>query len=170
MPGKLFGQEDVRETPATDLVQSNFNSIDFLVSGNVVNLGNKTAWWSCEGINFVPVDPTDAWNYATTAGYVQANEASVTFSCPVFLPNRVIIREVIVYGNISDENWILRRSALNGGASSNISDFTAINSSDATLTNNTVDNLNYGYRITTTSLDNGDRIYGVVIAYTTDYD
>lgn len=147
LPNKLFGQSDVRETEIAE---------------------TQTKYWTCTGHNFVTETPTlKDYTYALVRGFVRADENNVSFVAPVFLPHGATITAVIVYGNTSAESYILRRTFLSSDTSSDVASGSVnFNTENTVLTNPIVDNANYAYRIFTTSLDNGDEIFGVRITYT----
>jgi len=86
----------------------------------------------------------------------------VVFS-PVELPNGITITEVIVYGAISGETWTFNRADFDNNITSQAT--AVIGTEDTSITNPIVDNENYQYFLTTTSLDNGDIINGARITY-----
>jgi len=147
LPGAIFGQSDVRETEIAE---------------------TKTKYWTCTGHNFVTETPTlKAYTYSLVSGFVRADENTVSFVAPIFLPHGATITAIIVHGSVSDESYILRRTLISSNVSSNVaSGFVNFNTENTTLVNSIVDNANYAYRVYTTSLDNGDQIYGVKITYT----
>jgi len=149
---------------------ASFNSSDFTVSSGAVSLKSKTSYWSCAGVHFRPLYPDvndvaiggDDGGFGATAGVSGPN-------VHVDLPQGAVITQCICYGNVGteDETWDLRRVNATGTHSSMAT--AAFNTADSSITNGTIDNSTYGYFIQSSSLTAGDRIYGAMITYTTDY-
>ena len=98
---------------------------------------------------------------------VVASTNGITFILPIELPNGITITSCVVEGNAAAtaESWTLNKVDFVGG---NAAMATAlIGTADTTITNAIIDNQNFSYGITTTSLDTNDTIYGVKIIYTT---
>lgn len=151
LPGGLFGQEDVRETPV---------------------LVNKISYWSCNGCQFHASMPdTDDISYNAGEGWVGATGNGIYFLAPVNLPHNAVVIAVAVYGDASAtaESWVLYRQKPNGDSSVLMASAN-IGTEDTSIANPTIDNGTYEYFIATTTLDAGDVIYGARIKYTTDYD
>ena len=147
---ELFRQRDVRETETSTSA----------VTG--------TLYWSCSGCNFIPLNPdVNDVSYSQASSYVQADADNISFVAPVFLPHGAVVTSVIVYGNAgaSAETWILSRATLNSSIVATMATNT-INSSDSTITDATIINNTRSYFLQTSSLDTGDRIFGVRIIYT----
>ena len=173
--GGLFGQNDVRETPASSSSANAFifNTTDFLDDAGNVSLKNKTSYWSCPGQNFKAVNPdTDTIHYGTTAPSAVSDATGVTFVAPVFIPHNAIITSVKVFGNqagsADDETWTLKRFQLSGAEGTMAT--ANLNTADTTISNATINNSTHVYYLITSSLDSTDQINGAIIAYTTDYD
>ncbi len=170
--GGLFLRSDVRTTNAGGIVQSNFNTTDFDVISGVVDLKNKTSFWSCPGQNFSGNNPDiDDIVYATTNSDVTATGGGDPLVAPVFLPQGAVVTSAIVYGNAgtNDETWTLHRATLTTGAGSTMAS-ASVNSADSTISSATIDNNTFCYFIRTTPLTATDEIFGARITYTTDYD
>lgn len=89
------------------------------------------------------------------------------FCSPVSLPNGAVVTKCVVYGNAGTANssWRLDRATLASSSSSNMA--TAfVGTEDTTITNPTIDNSTYVYRIWVYDLVNTDVIYGARITYT----
>ena len=151
---------------------ASFNSSDFTVSTGAVSLKNKTSYWSCLGTNFHGGAPSEDLIAYVAGGTVTAQADSISFLAPVSLPQGAVVTAVIVYGNAgaTDETWEFRRLTIaDPGGSAVTLAYTNIETEDTSV-NATINNSVYSYHLTTSSLDNGDAIYGARITYTTDYD
>jgi len=132
------------------------------------NYPGKIRYWSCNGYNFNTRyhQAANMDDYTINNGTLIVDEDSVVCSAPVTgIPNGAIVTGAIVYGNISDESWYLRRIVLSTAAVTDMANAN-INTEDTTITTPTIDNITYGYYFETTTLDNGDQIYGARITYT----
>lgn len=177
--GKLFGQEDVRETETIDVKQENYNLNEFLIANNIVSLSTKTSYLSIPAAAFTVSEPyTKAHKIDTPAvnsiHSINIDSGTGIVMAPVQLPHNAIITACVVYGNVafSSETWTLYRIDLNSPTS-----FTALatatgNTEDTSISTATVDNQSYMYMIETTVLDAipEDQVYGARITYTTKYD
>ena len=142
IPGGLFGQDDVRETAVA-------------VEG--------TIYWSCSGGIFTASSP-DTNDVVNAGSKITMSGSTIILSAPVFLPHGAVITAVICYGSETDESWYLRRGASNGTYTEmGTANF---NTEDTTITTPTVNNIDYNYFLSTTSLDATDEIYGAKITYT----
>ena len=175
----LFGQEDVRETPSTNLLQANFDSNDFDVTDGFVSLKNKTSYWSCTGKSFVPKesasdslyikgDDTALLEVGLGTGTVNAT-TSCLFSKSVDLPQGAIITGVVVYGTDAAETWTLRRIVLGTPLTTVDMATASINTEDTSITSATIDNSSYCYELATSSFETADDLIAARIKYTTDY-
>ena len=167
-----LGQRDVRETSQSNVVTENFNTTDFLVASNIVNLKNKTSYWSCSATAFHALLPdVDDIHYGMNTGDLTADAAinNDTLQAPVNLPNGAVITGVIVYGSDGTNAVSLFRKTLNAAGSTLEMASTSINTEDTTISNATVDNSTYGYFLEVEH-GNADVLYGARVTYTTDYD
>lgn len=149
IPGKLFGQEDVRETPTTEAATG-------------------TKYWSCLGVQFqIGIPKFDDASYKPTGGDVQADQVGVFFYAPVSLPQGAVVTGVIVYGDAAAgaENWTMVRVTLTDITAATMATAN-INTEDSTISNDTIDNQTYGYFIKTSTLDTNDNIFGARVTYT----
>lgn len=167
IPGKILGQSDVRETPTDKLLQGNFNSTDFTVTEGVVTLATKTSYWTCPGTNFVAELSSVDLNIYRGWGASEMGEDNLSMLAPIFLPHGAVITAVQVYGNAgaAAETWEMFRANQSGTQTTMAT--ANIGTGDTSITDDTVDNENYFYFFTTSSLDTGDTIYGAKITYTT---
>lgn len=131
---------------------------------------NKTSYWSCAGVDFIPKNPdTDSIHYINQV--VEADETGRSFYAPIFLPHGAIITAVKVFGNdpgAVDESWTLYRNAFVDGVTSSMA-AANINTEDTSISYATIDNNNYSYAFRTSTLDDGDEVWGARIKYTTNY-
>lgn len=175
IPGALFEQTDVRETPSDKMVQANFNTTDFNVDANgIVNLKNKTSYWSCAGYNFVSDNATATGN--NKFGYLSIDAAATTAMTRVTLPHGAIVTRIDSYSENADpDNYTIEliRSPL-GTLNSNdvMGSATGITDdlNDTSITNATIDNNTYIYFIVLSGMDANFTIHGAKVTYTTDYD
>ncbi len=142
LPGGLFGQDDVRET-ATVTVGTSYLSINpaQFTTGNPdvndINLGANSMAMTGNGIRCL---------------------------AHINLPHNAIVTGCIVYGSISNETWeLIRADPQIGRTTMATANF---NSEDTSISNATIDNLNFNYVIETSTLDTTDQITGALITYT----
>jgi len=139
---------------------------DLNVSGDISFTGERK--WSCAGINFSAINPdTDDVSKGTT-GVITASADGIFLTAPVSLPDGVEITAAIVNGNAgaSAETWNLTRIKLSD-ATLDVMATAAINTEDTSIISDAiVDNDTYAYFFYTSSIDNGDSIYGARITYT----
>ncbi len=166
---EIFGQGDTRETSITHVNQENFNANDFDVISDVVNLKNKTSYWSCNGVKFKVRTNGLNYQYHLTGGYISISSTATAVFTQVNLPNGAVITGAVVYGSEADETWTLYRTALNTAEAGTLLATGNIQSEDTSISNATVDNATYGYFFVTSGLDATDLITGARITYTTDY-
>ena len=190
---EIFRQRDVRETEprftagegidiSTDKVISgedatttnkgiaSFNTNDFSVSSGAVSLKNKTSYYSISGIKFKPKEPdVNDHGYDGDEGRFYSDDAISGAMASVELPHGAVVTSCIVQGGDSAETWILGRA---DNAADNFVTMASgnWNTADTSITSATIDNQNYRYWISTSTIDAADNIYGATIAYTTDYD
>ena len=166
----LFTQTDVRETPTDKMVQGNFNIDDFLITNGIVNLKNKTSYWSCTGANFNTKEEGDAYSL-DASGYLGefSTEATETILAQVNLPHGAVITGAIVQGNnFGTRTWTLYKSTLTGSEVSAMAS-AEVGTEDTTISNATIDNSLYSYFFAV-PVGINDNIFGARITYTTDYD
>ena len=169
IPGKLLGQSDVRETPASSSSANafTFDTDDFTNVVGAISLKNKTSYLTVPPTAFTTATP-DVDDVSIDVGEIISNAASIQFRAPAYLPNGAVVTGVILYGNISDETWALYQVKLTDGTA--VSMATAVfNTEDTSITNATIDNSLYSYNLATSGIDSTDKIYGARITYTTDY-
>ncbi len=148
LPGGLFGQEDVRET-------------------NVATTPSGTSYWSCKGAAFQPTNQVYQFNMiAPNFNYLESDVDNQNFVASVNLPEGAVVTEVVVYGNTTADTWTLYRGDVDA-VNSEVMATAAVNTVDNTISNATVDNANHGYWLAVADADNGARIYGAKITYTT---
>jgi len=148
---------------------ASFNTNDFTVSSGAVSLKNKTSYWSCNGIGFIPSVSTKVVEYTSATGQFVVGEILAALAS-VNLPNGAVVTGVIVNGNAgaNGADAFLYRVTRTDGASSAMAT-TVIGTEDTSISNATIDNSTYAYHIETGALSTNDIIYGARITYTTDY-
>lgn len=190
LPGGLFVQGDVRETPASEVGSINagtginiidavistdiattstkgiasFNSSDFAVSSGAVSLKSKTSYASFAPSGLNPENETVNF-HINLNGYYYPDTDNTDHFMPIQLPNGAVLSNVILYGS-GVHSWHLRYTAIAGGTP------VALASQDPNVGQNishTVNNSAYRYDIRLVSWDDAEYVEGVKITYTTDY-
>lgn len=154
--GKLFGQDDVRETESetTDVTPGD------------------TSYYAIAAADFIPREPdVNDINYANLASNndnVNCNADGIEFSVAVHLPHGATVTAVICYGDTASqaETWHLKRGDITDDSITEMATAN-FNTEDATITNPLIDNLNFKYVIKTSSMDTNDTIHGGRITFTT---
>ena len=137
--------------------------------------GERGFVWSCAGSNFLPhrMGLTNGRKvaYGGEAGFgtpdaavVVAGENGTVFLAPVFIPHGSTVKSAIVYGNISDETWILKRAPLTTAVGETMANAN-LNTVDSSITSDEIDNNTYCYFFETSSLDDSNEIRGAKITY-----
>jgi len=125
-------------------------------------------YWSVPGVGFSARYPDiDSVKKAET-GQLLVMGDNVVVSARVHLPHGATVKAAVVTGNasaVAGETWELRRIGLDGGSTELLAS-ARIGTEDTSIVNAVIDNENYGYYLVTSSLDNGDEIYGARITYT----
>ena len=144
IPGGLFGQNDVRETPVSQIT--------------------GTFYWSAAGIGFRPVTSvTQA--FSSLNGAIKNDEAGdEAFRMSVNLPHGAVVTGVIIYGDDAVKLAQLVRDPINAAGFSLMASEN-MNTEDTTITNATIDNQTYKYWLSQT-LQAGKSINGARITYT----
>ncbi len=144
---------------------ASFNTNDFTVSSGAVSLKNKTSYWSCEGAAFRPG--------ASTASYQGLGIMNVgstdQYGARINLPHGAVVTAAIVWSDDAAETWSLWRISLSDQSEVRVAGSTNHNTEDTSISNATIDNQNYAYYFSTSSMANLDIIHGARITYTTDY-
>lgn len=153
-------------------VESNWkvNDDDFLIdANNILNLKNKTSYWSCSGTAFLEEEAaTTIWDRENTEGSMLRDDVSNSiFYLPVNLPHGAIITACQVWGAAG--TWSLILTDLSGMATTTVMGTATIDTEDSTIASATIDNSSYGYFIKVVAATS-QRIDGARITYTTDYD
>jgi len=144
---------------------------DQLITGTTLiedKRSEKGNIWSCPGISFVSDNPdTDQQRNSSLSGYKTADADGLSFTAPIELPNGVVIKKVIVWGNpgATAETWALVRAENNTLSTRNTMATAVIGTEDETVDFATVDNSTYRYFLNAVSLDTNDIIYGARIIY-----
>lgn len=198
IPGGLFEQSDVRETPVSTATATStsvgLTDGKYVVVDYHADMSDERKITEGTGIDFTDngangtfvialKNKTSYWS-ATGLNFLpenppiqdyqyngydyHANADNLDGLCPVFLPQGAVVTAVIVYGSSSTETFYLRRHTLLGGALGTMGT-TTVNSEDSTISLATIDNSLYSYGIDVQDLQTGDDIYGARITYTTDY-
>ncbi len=138
-----------------------------------VGIGSKSnsEIWNCAGINFIPLNTdTDTFRAESGARIADAGLGEMFLFANVTLPDRAVISEVKVFGEVQSGtvDWHLFRILLGNivGEEQTEMAAAALNTSDKTISNNLVDNENYSYYLRADKLEDGDAIVGAWIKYT----
>ena len=119
-------------------------------------------------MNFLFSDPTH-FAVNPNTGYVEVLLDSTDFYLPVYLPNGATITNCVVKGSLVDgsETWeFLKRAVNTGDAGTRVAtDNINVASSPSPLED--VDNSAYVYWIRMSTMDDGDKVFGAQINYTT---
>ncbi len=130
-------------------------------------LKNKTSYWTCAGSNFL-VKTVDTFTLVGGSAVITNGSGSdADFFAPVLIPHGAVITSCIIYGNDSTDTWDLRRCLLTDATSDSMAN-AAVNTSNSSITNATINNATYFY-ILRGIIANTKAIYGAKITYTTDY-
>jgi hypothetical protein len=174
IPGKILGQDDVRETPASTAEANafTFDTDDFTDTAGAISLKNKTSYYAVSPSDFIAENPdTDNYIYGIAHGNISTSVDSISYIAPVHLPQGAVVTACIVHGSAgaTAESWTLKRATHDNpsGVTMGTANF---DTADSTIANATIANQTYYYFISTSTLDTNDQIYGGVITYTTDYD
>ncbi len=120
---------------------------------------------SVPGSSFLTQTDALTVDRSNNPGTIEAGE-TITFFAPVNLPHGATVTSVKGYGSIADETVSLIRVPTTGSTNDTLSAATNFGTEQTTITNATIDNLNFCYTLFTSSLDVGDDIFFVVIQYT----
>ena len=121
--------------------------------------------WSCNGSNFFDSDgSTVLWDISGI--WTTGDNGVIALANVSGLPDGAIVTEVIVYGNAgaTAETWSLYRMPLTGPPAVLMAS-TNIGTIDKSISNEQIDYSKYTYYINTSTMDNGDEIYGAKITY-----
>ena len=145
IPGKLFGQSDVRET-ATD-------------TGALTG----TQYFSIAGSAFLPEADTFAWQ---TAGAIKINRngGALNFSTSVSLPHGAVVTAVLVNGSDATNTWILWRATLEGATDEQMATAN-VDTEDTSISNAIINNSTHVYFLRV-NLGDDDQVGGARITYT----
>ena len=147
-----------------------FNTSDFEIINNVVDLKNKTSYWSCPGGSFIEELSGDTWNHTND---FQSKLTIITGNgfmyAPVFLPNGAEITACVVYGDDATNTWIFYKKGISTGIATSLANAN-VDTEDTTILagSEVVDNSTYSYFIRV-MMGVNDSIQGARVTYTTDY-
>ena len=193
IPGKILGQEDVRETPAATatatavgLTDGKYLVVDFhadmtderkITAGTgigftdnganntfVIAVSGGTSYWSTPGIAFMQYEADDSRGF--TGGRLDNSTGTTQQTAPVDLPHGAVVTACVVYGNDTGKTWTLNRANNNAGETIAAMATAAFNTEDSSISNATIDNETYTYFLHT-NCGTGDDIDGARITYTT---
>ncbi len=146
LPGGLFGQDDVRETET--------------------GLPSGTSYWTAPGSAWLP--NTESIDFSKSGGILINNVNGQNYTLPIDLPDGAIVTAVICLGNAgaTAETWTMQRHPLDAETAETMAT-AAFDTEDTTISFATIDNTAYSYTISSSTIDTGDRLYGIRIIYTT---
>ncbi len=146
LPGGLFGQDDVRET------QTGASTI--------------THYYSVGPTAFNSQRPDTEDMQMTRLGYgPEGGQNNVDIRAAINLPHGAIVTSVQTFGTFANA-WSLSRGNRAGSSVTSLAGGTGA-STDTSITTPTIDNINWSYSIGIQVINNGERIYGAIIIYTT---
>ena len=198
IPGGLFNQSDVRETPistatatAVGLTDPTYltlsldadltgervltagGTMDFTDTGAngtlTIDLKSVTRYYSVNPSAWIPRNP-DIDNVSINEVEAGADEDAVSFTAAINLPHGAVVTACVVYGNASAvAGESWELTRLTTNAQTVALMATAsIGTEDATIDNATIDNQTYNYCLESSTLDTGDELWGARITYTID--
>ena len=135
---------------------------------SIIAPGTVTEYWSCGGNKFSGVSPdVNDLQYYADSNRVASNADGIALTTSVHLPNGAVVTGCVVEGNAgaTAEDWYLFRAPIVDGVGE-IMASAKIDTADTTITNATINNEDYSYSISTSTIDTGDIIYGARITYT----
>lgn len=120
------------------------------------------------GTNFSPKIPTNAHSYEITTGnFVSGVNGNDIISISVSLPDGVVITSVVVDGTPEGtDGWNLYRTDRDAGTGELMAS-ALIGTADTSISFATIDNATYVYFFNVLDRDNGEKIFGSKIIYTT---
>ena len=160
-------------------IESSFaaNKDDFEVdANNILNLKNKTSYWSASPDQFQSTTSAEAWIIDTT--YTNRALAVVggfdwrTITCHVNLPHGAVVTGAIIDGvpGATPLVWTLYRIQIAGEVSGTALASANVGTEDTTISNATIDNSTYVYYFGFGANSDEPWVTGARITYTTDYD
>lgn len=147
IPGKLFGQDDVRET-TTDPTS-----------------GTTTAFASIGPAAFTTSSP-DVDDHIHNGATLVLTGAGLVVYGEIQLPHGATVTAAIVWSSVSTETWSLFENDLNGVGFASTLASASLNSEDTSITAPTVNNETSSYVFITQAMDAGDNIRGARVTYT----
>ena len=145
IPGKLFGQEDVRETETA--------------------AQGETAYWSASGFDFWTIPTATGLTYNSSTGSLNFTGTNTVWT-QVHLPQGATITAAVVFSSESDETWDLQRTTIDGTTRTIIGTANQ-NTEDTSISTPIVDNSQFAYYLRTSSMDSTDVLFGARVTYTT---
>ena len=143
---------------------------DQLITGTTLiedKRSEKGEVYSIHPSQWIPANP-DTDTVTISQNSITADGNGITFRCHVNLPNGVKIISVVVHGNaaaVAGELWKLERIIANGTTGENITTDTSFGTTQTTITNAIVNNNNFTYVFSSSTMDTADAILGGVIIY-----
>ena len=143
---------------------------DQLITGTTLIEDKRTGTSNILAVNannFVTDDFDEAsQSWTRSGGALTADVNGMTFRCPINLPNGAIVTAAICWGTVTDESWTLSRYANDTGGAGEALASANLDTEDTTISNATINNNDYSYSISTSSLDATDTLHGGRITYT----
>ncbi len=189
LPNNLFGKRDVRDTPKNDPAAS--TALSFITVGSETDLTSNRVLTAGTGIDItdggagsnITISTESKTDYISIApDAFRASDASNTsynvdndtlfitgtedYHANISIPNGAVVTGIIVYGDASSTSKTFKVRRVHHDDSWDQLASTNIGTEDTTITYATIDNKNYSYAITLSSLSSGDQIWGARIKYT----
>ncbi len=127
----------------------------------------NTNYWSVGGNGFTTTEPDiDDITQDSGTGELTLNGASLVAKAPIYLPNGATVTAVVVYSNVSTEDFLFQSALIADNSDFIIHAQSALNTPDITITSGVIDNSTRKYMLRTESMDTTDVINGALITYT----
>jgi len=138
-----------------------------ILNDATIAIRKGTHYWSTPAGAFQP--NSNGYDYYHDPGdnklHITAVSGDEFVLCPVNLPNGALITACKVFGSDISNVWYLYRRKLDRTTAETEMASANVNTEDTTITEATIDNINYCYWIEV-YIGNGDDIYGARVTYT----
>ena len=143
---------------------------DQLITGTTLIEDKRSERGEVYSINASQWRPQESESDDVTVGVtsITANGNGITFRCPINLPQGAKIISVIIYGNagaVAGETFVLDRLNKDSETTTVVAANTSFGTEQATIVEGTINNNDFTYALSSSSLDITDAIFGGVIKY-----